>query len=62
MKARLKSADTRCMLWVALCFTLTSGVYLSWLDRAVNVAGANAADWVPDLSTDAKQFSSRSPD
>ena len=33
------------MLWVALCFTLTSGVYLSWLDRLVSLAGATQADW-----------------
>ena len=45
MKARLKSADTRCMLWVALCFTLTSGVYLSWLDRLVSLLGAPGTDW-----------------
>ena len=46
MNIRIGKAELRCMLWVALCFTLTSGVYLSWLDRAVNVAGANAADWL----------------
>lgn len=46
MLQKLKSADTRCMLWVAVCFTLTSGVYLSWLDRLVVLAGAQGADWL----------------
>lgn len=43
---KLKSADTCCMLWVAVCFTLTSAVYLSWLDRLVALAGAQGADWL----------------
>lgn len=34
------------MLWVALCFTLTSAVYLSWLDRLVALTGGSAADWL----------------
>ena len=43
---RLKSPDTTVLLWVALCFGLTSAVYLSWLDRLVAMVGAAAADWV----------------
>ena len=43
--SRLKTAETRCLTWVALCFGLTSAVYLSWLDRLVAIAGAERADW-----------------
>ncbi len=46
MKTGAGKAEIRCMLWVALCFTLTSGVYLSWLDRLVLIAGAREADWL----------------
>ncbi|MBQ8111451.1 MAG: hypothetical protein IJ124_14985 [Clostridia bacterium] len=35
-----------CALWVALCFGLTSAVYLSWLNRMVALAGGAAADWL----------------
>ena len=46
MKTGAGKAEIRCMLWVALCFTLTSGVYLSWLNRLVLIAGAREADWL----------------
>jgi len=42
---RLKSRCSRIALWIALCFALTSGVYLSWVYRLVNLAGGAAADW-----------------
>lgn len=45
-RQRLKSPNVRCALWVALCFALTSAVYLSWLHRLVALAGAAAADWL----------------
>ena len=41
-----KNPEYRRMLWVALCFTLTSAVYLSWLDRLVTLTGGQAADWL----------------
>ena len=42
----LRSPDLTCTLWVALCFGLTSAVYLSWLNRLVALAGGQAADWL----------------
>lgn len=42
---RLEKNGLRCLLFVALCFGLSSAVYLSWLDRLVSLAGADAADW-----------------
>ncbi len=39
------SHTLRCLLFVALCFGLSSAVYLSWLDRLVSTAGADASDW-----------------
>jgi len=46
LRQALRSPDLTCALWVALCFTLTSAVYLSWLDRLVALAGYPLADWV----------------
>lgn len=46
----LKSRSFACMLWVALCFGLTSAVYLSWLDHLVDVTGAAAADWYSQVA------------
>lgn len=45
-RRRWRSDTCACMLWVALCFALTSAVYLSWLDRLVALAGGAAADWL----------------
>ena len=42
----LKSRGFTCLLWVALCFTLTSAVYLSWLNRLIALAGGAVADWL----------------
>ena len=42
----LKKNDHICMLWVALCFTLTSAIYLSWLDRLIRMGSSLAADWI----------------
>lgn len=39
-----------CMLWVALCFGLTSAVYLWWLDHLVALTGAEAADWYSQIA------------
>ena len=35
-----------CALWIALCFALTSAVYLSWVYRLVDQAGAAVTDWL----------------
>ena len=35
-----------CGLWIALCFTLASCAYLSWLYRLLALTGAAAADWL----------------
>ena len=43
---RLDHDSLVCMLWVALCFGLTSAVYLAWLDRLVLLAGSPEADWL----------------
>jgi len=45
LRQRLRSPGCAHMLWVALCFGLTSAVYLSWLDRLVALTGG-AADWL----------------
>ena len=42
---KLRSKSASYLLWVALCFALTSAVYLSWLDRLVLLVGSPAADW-----------------
>lgn len=41
-----KKKDVICMLWIAICFSLTSGVYLSWLYRLIDLAGSGPADWI----------------
>ncbi len=41
----LASRSFACALWVALCFALTSAVYLSWLERMAQLLGAARADW-----------------
>ena len=41
-----RSRDLRCALWVALCFSLASAVYLSWLYRLMDQLGGPAADWL----------------
>ena len=46
LRQRLRTRNFACLLWVALCFALTSAVYLSWLDRLMDVAGGAAADWL----------------
>lgn len=45
-RKRLGTANAACGLWVALCFGLTSAVYLSWLHRLVALTGGMAADWL----------------
>ena len=42
----LKSRDTRCAAWIALCFALTSAVYLSWVYRLVALTGSTLTDWL----------------
>lgn len=44
------SQGMACMLWVALCFGLTSAVYLWWLDRLVALTGTSAADWCSQVA------------
>ena len=47
LRQGLRSRDFACTVWVALCFALTSAVYLSWLDRLVSLSGGTAsADWL----------------
>ena len=43
---RLSPRDRACVLWVALCFGLTSAVYLSWLNRLVALTSGTTADWL----------------
>ena len=43
---RLEKDNLICMLWVSLCFALTSAIYLSWLDRLVRMGSSPAADWI----------------
>ena len=42
---RLNRPVARCVLWIALCFTLTSAVWLAWLDGLMRDLGASAASW-----------------
>ena len=42
----LYSACFTCTLFTALCFALTSAVYLSWLDHLLALTGSPAADWL----------------
>ena len=45
-RQRLSSRGVMCALWVALCFGVTSAVYLSWLDRLVALTGDRATNWL----------------
>ncbi len=45
-RQRLTAREVRCALWVALCFGVTSAVYLSWLDKLVALTGDRAANWL----------------
>lgn len=45
-RQRLASRGVVCAAWVALCFGVTSAVYLSWLDRLVALTGDRAANWL----------------
>ncbi|MBR0368583.1 MAG: helix-turn-helix transcriptional regulator [Clostridia bacterium] len=45
-RQRLASRGVMCALWVALCFGVTSAVYLSWLDRLVALTGDRATNWL----------------
>jgi len=45
-RQRLCSRSLACTLWIALCFGITSAVYLSWLHRLVAVMGGAALDWI----------------
>ena len=42
----IKMPEIRIMLWVALCFGLTSAAYLFWIGRMVLITGAAATDWL----------------
>lgn len=44
-RAWLKRPAVGAALWVALCFGLTSAMWLAWLDRLTLLAG-DAADWI----------------
>ena len=46
LRLRLGSRTIQCTLLVALCFALTSLVYLSWLYRLIGLTGGGAADWL----------------
>lgn len=39
-----QKAETGCMLWIAVCFSLTSAVYLSWLYRLLEFISGTQAD------------------
>ena len=45
-RQRLKSRKLWCLLWVALCFGLTSAIYLSWLERLVALTEGVAPEWL----------------
>lgn len=45
LRQRFGPASLACMLWVALCFGMTSAAYLSWLHRLVQLRDSAAADW-----------------
>lgn len=45
-RGRRIGSAARCALWVALCFTLTSAVWLSWLDGLMASPGQPAANWI----------------
>ncbi len=41
-----QSPECMCMLWIALCFFLTSSAYMSWLYRLMTLMGGEATDWL----------------
>ena len=43
---RLRSRECACTLWVALCFALTSAMYLSWLSRLMILSDGATPDWL----------------
>ena len=43
---RLKSHNAVYLFWIALCFALTSAIYLSWLDRLLSLGIGTATDWI----------------
>ena len=45
-RQRMASRGVVCAAWVALCFGVTSAVYLSWLDKLVALTGDRAANWL----------------
>lgn len=46
LQRQLKSGTFICALWVGLCFTLTSAIYLAWVYRLVAVTGNSMTDWI----------------
>ena len=44
--SRMKSRNIIYLLWITMCFGLTSAVYLSWLDRLLVLGFGPAADWI----------------
>ena len=44
-KQRFASGSFSGAIWTALCFALTSGIYLAWLGRLVTLTGAVVSDW-----------------
>ena len=40
----IRRTDVRCAAWIALCFSLASGLYLSWLYHLLPLVGSTAAD------------------
>lgn len=46
LQRQLKSGTFICALWVGLCFTLTSAIYLAWVYRLVAVTGNRMTDWI----------------
>ena len=44
-RGRFRQPEIKCALWIALCFSLTSAVYLSWVYRMVAMARTTEADW-----------------
>jgi len=49
-RMKLSAPEARCTLWVAACFALTSGVYLAWVHRLVELRGDWGVDWLTMVS------------
>ena len=49
-RMKLSASEARCTLWVAACFALTSGVYLAWVHRLVELRGDWGVDWLTMVS------------